>query len=108
MVDGIYLDQPQRQVVAVDEIFIGAIEQRLERMRQEGATEEARVRMNREREQRQQGEEVEIIRKSSKARGNRRTGRGLLPPYPPSLKGRMPRGRRQSAQPEKEKSGRST
>ena len=33
MVDGIYLDQPQRQVVAVDEIFIGAIKQRLERLR---------------------------------------------------------------------------
>ena len=53
IVDGLYRDPPQREVAPVDrQIFRGAIRQRLQGRQEAEATQEARSRMNQEREER--------------------------------------------------------
>ena len=53
IVDGLYRDPPQREVAPVDrQLFQGAIRQRLQGRQEAEATQEARRRMNQEREKR--------------------------------------------------------
>ena len=56
IVDGLSNDNPEREVVAVDrEVFIAAVQQRLQQQQQEDARNEVRERRNREREALQEG-----------------------------------------------------